>query len=117
MNIYRIYYDWCEGEHEETLLGKEVSKEKFEKDLIKAIRFAKSLIGKKADRENYLGKGYSVECLPEYYEQVIWFLINKNGYIECRFDTRLQYRIDDFSDKITAAKRTEKIEWKEMTGF
>lgn len=69
--IFKIEYNWYEGEHGEIFLGKYVEKEKFEKDLTKAKQFAKSLIGKKVKHQNYLGKGYSVECLPEYYQQII----------------------------------------------
>ena len=91
-NIFKIEYDWYEGEHEETLLGKNIDKKKFEKDLIEAKKFAISLIGNEIKGKNYLGKGYSVECLPEFYEQIIWFLINKKGYIKCNFDENTGYQ-------------------------
>jgi len=94
-NIFKIEYDWYEGGHEEIFIGKNVDKEQFERDLIKAKKFAESLIGKKIKDYNYLGKGYTVECLPEYYEQIIWFLTNKMGYIECYFDEDISYHVDD----------------------
>ncbi len=97
-NIFKIEYDWYEGDHGEIYLGKRVEKEDFEKNLIKAKKFAESLIGKKVKDYNYLGKGYSVECLPEYYEQIIWFLIDKMGYIECYFNNHISYHIDDSSN-------------------
>jgi|GEM_PF-1354371 len=97
-NIFKIEYDWCEGEHEETLLCKNAKREEFEKDLVEARDFARSLLGKKV-KENYLGKGYSVECLPEYYGQIIWFLKNKKGYGECYFDEEIYYGVDDNLDK------------------
>lgn len=93
-NIFKIEYNWCEGEHEETFMEKDVDKDQFERDLIKAKEFAESLMGKEV-KDNYLGKGYSVECLPEYYEQIIWFLTNKMGYIECYFDDNISYHVDD----------------------
>ena len=46
-NLFKIKYTWYEGEYEETSLGKNVKIEEFEKDLIGARDFAKSLIGKK----------------------------------------------------------------------
>jgi len=50
MNIFKLEYDWYEGEHEETLLGKETTEQEFEIDLIKARKFAESLIGNKVKR-------------------------------------------------------------------
>lgn len=94
-NIFKIEYDWHEGEHEETLLGKNAEIEEFEKDILEAKNFAKSLIGKKVENGNYLGKGYSVECLPEYYEQIIWFLVENKGYIECNLNEDIVYSIED----------------------
>lgn len=89
--------DWCEGDHEETFVGKNIDKDQFERGLIKAKEFAESLIGKEV-KNDYLGKGYFVECLPEYYEQIIWFLTDKMGYIKCYFDKNISYRIDDSSN-------------------
>lgn len=115
IRIFRIYYDWYEGEHEETLLGKGVSEEEFEKDMGEAVSFATSLIGKEAEMGDYLGKGYSVECLPEYYEQILWFLTKKKGYINCDFDMKARYQISEgFPDRIIARKRIETLEWKEL---
>ncbi|MBU2638266.1 MAG: hypothetical protein KJ955_04795 [Nanoarchaeota archaeon] len=115
MRIFRIYYDWYEDDHEETLLGKEVTEKEFESDMAEAINFAISLTGKEAERGDYLGKGYSVECLPEYYEQVLWFLTKKKGYIQCNFNMEVQYRIEnDDSKKIIARKRMETLELKEL---
>lgn len=94
-NIFKVEYDWYEEEHEETLLSKNVEREEFEKDLIEAKKFAKSLISKKTEKGDYLGKGYSVECLPEYYEQVVWFLTEKKEYSECNFDEDITYNIND----------------------
>jgi hypothetical protein len=99
MNIFKIEYYWYEDEHEETLLGKNVEREEFEKDLIKAKKFAESLKGKKIKSGKYLGKGYSIECLPEFYEQIIWFFTKKLGYIKCECNLKISYVIDDYSDK------------------
>lgn len=107
-NIFKIEYDWCEGEHEETLLAKDIEREEFEKDLVEGRKFAESLIGKEEIRMNYLGKGYSIECLPEYYEQIIWFLINKKGYIECYFDYDITYSVNDEADKKIGLEKSEK---------
>ena len=76
--IFKISYTWYEGEHRETLLAKSVSAEAFEQDLIQAKQFAQSMFDKKINGGDYLGKGYSVQCLPEYYGQIIWFLVKKN---------------------------------------
>ena len=85
-NIFKIEYHWYEGEHEETLLVKEIEPEKFEEDLMEAKKFAESLIGIEIKDYDYLGKGYSTECLPEFYEQILWYLTNKLGYIYCNHD-------------------------------
>ncbi len=115
-NLFKVEYDWHEGEHAETLLGKNAEREEFEKDLIEARNFAESLIGKNTERGDYLGKGYSVECLPEYYEQVIWFLVEKKGYAECDFDENVNYSIDDSADgkEIQIRKYEEKTETSEL---
>src|SRR3989344_701665 len=111
MNIFKIEYNWYEEDHEETLLGKEVSPEEFEKDLLQAKEFAEGLIGIEINEGEYLGKGYRVDCLPEYYEQIIWFLIQKLGYIICYIDEDIDYTVDDFSDKkISITKSERKIE-------
>ena len=67
MNIFKIEYNWYEGEHWEILLGKDVEAKKFEEDLIKAKEFAESLMGNEIKEGDYLGKGYMVQCLPEFY--------------------------------------------------
>ncbi len=109
MNIFKITYTWYEGEFQETYLGKEIKKDSFEKDLIEAREFAKSLLGVKIENQEYLGKGYSVECLPEFYNQIIWFLIKKKNYVECSLDDS-DYSIDeDFKKKIVIEKLDKKI--------
>ena len=115
LNIFKVEYDWYEGEHEETLLGKSVKREEFEKDIIKAKKFAESLIGKEIKSDKYLGKGYTVQCLPQYYNQIIWFLTEKLGYILCYFDEDICYSIEDFSEneiyvnKIENKRETSKL--------
>tara|TARA_Y100000034_G_C6679721_1_gene298767 strand:- start:207 stop:533 length:327 start_codon:yes stop_codon:yes gene_type:complete len=87
-------YDWYEGEHGEFLIGKSIDPREFKKDLLKAKGFAESLIGKKAE-DNHLGKGYRVECLPEFYEQILWYLTEKLGYIYCNYDGDTIYNVDE----------------------
>ena len=94
-NLFKLEYDWYEGEHEEMLLSKDVELKEFDRDLIESKNFAISLIGKKVENNNFLGKGYAVECLPEFYQQIIWFLINKKGYIKCSFNEDFSYRVED----------------------
>ena len=115
-NVFKIEYDWYEGEHEESLLGKNIEREEFEKDLKEAKKFAVRLIGKKIIDHNYLGKGYNVECLPEFYRQIIWFLKNKKSYIECNFDEDITYEVDDTSgkDKITLTRSEKSVSKKEL---
>ena len=116
VNLYKIEYSWYEDEHEETLLAKNVERKEFEKDLIEARNFAKSLIGKEIKEDNYLGKGYAVECLPEFYDQIIWFLTEKKGYIECYFDKDITYDVGDFGagKNIQLEKREEKTKISEL---
>lgn len=117
MNIFKIEYNWYEGEHEEILLGKEVKHEEFEKDLINAKEFAESLIGKEIEEGEYLGKGYRVSCLPEYYEQIIWFLTEKLGYVVCYYDSDIDYDIDNnFDKKIEITKSERKTERNKLLG-
>ena len=115
INIFKLEYDWYEGEHKEILIGKDTSQEQFEKDLNEAKNFAISLIGKEIKNHDYLGKGYSVECLPEYYEQIVWFLINKKGYAECFYDKDISYSVDDSPDKkISVNKYENKVNQTEL---
>lgn len=79
-NIFKIEYSLYEGEYSEIFLGKTINIKDFEADLIKAKKFAKSLMGKKY---------YCVDCLPEFYQQIIDFLINKLEYIECSLNEEL----------------------------
>jgi hypothetical protein len=116
LNIFKIEYHWYEDDHEETLLAKAIEREDFEKEIIKAKEFAESLRGIEIKDGEYLGKGYRVDCLPEYYEQIIWFLPEKLGYIICHFDERINYSIDDQSDKkLTVTKSEQKIERSALT--
>lgn len=109
-NIFKIEYHWYEGEYDETFLGKNVERKEFEKDLIEAKNFAKSLVGKKIETGDYLSKGYSVECLPEYYQQIIWFLVDKKGYVECSFNEDITYNLnDDFEGNIKLSKYEKSI--------
>ncbi len=114
-NIFKIQYDWYEGEHYETLTGKKVNTEEFEKDLVEAKKFAESLMGKEIKSGEYLGKGYKVECLPEFYEQILWYLTEKLGYIHCCYDEDAYYGVDDDHDKkISITKFEKKIGGKEI---
>ncbi|MBS3167069.1 hypothetical protein J4403_02585 [Candidatus Woesearchaeota archaeon] len=108
MEVFKLEYNWYEGEHEATLLGKKVEREEFEKDLIKSKEFAEKLVGKKIKEGEYLGKGYRVECLPEYYGQVIWFFTQKLDYVELYFDEDISYDLDNFSNKKLLVTRVEK---------
>ena len=109
-NIFKIEYDWYEGEHEETYLGKDIPIEEFEKDLIKAKKFAQSLIGNEIKiGKHYLGKGYTIECLPKYYEQIIWFLEYKLRYIKCDIEKNISYNIDSDNNKIYITKSEKEI--------
>ena len=115
-NIFKIEYYWYEGEHKETLLAKEIEPEKFEEDLIEANKFAESLIGIEIKDYDYLGKGYTVECLPQFYEQIVWFLINKKGYVLCSFDKNTFFRVEDSSNnkKISIIKLKKTIKSNEL---
>lgn len=73
--------------------------------------FAEKLIGKKAKIKNYLGKGYAVECLPEYYEHIIGYLESKLGYVDCCADEDVEFDIDDnaHGNKIIVTKVNKNI--------
>ena len=116
MALFKICYQWYEGEYRESLLGKDVTQETFEKDIDEARKFAQSLLGKEVKEGSYLGKGYSVKCLPEYYYQIIWFLMKKKGYMECSRDEDVEYFIDDGSAEqpIGVEKKVKKIEWRKI---
>jgi len=110
MKIFKIQYNWYEGEYDDALLGKDVEKVEFERDLVKAKDFAISLLGKES-RE--LGKGYRVECRPEYYQQIIWYLEEKLGYVRCWMDDYVYYDVDDNhspEEKISVIKSERKVE-------
>jgi len=107
MEIFKIRYDWYEGDSGETYLGKDINKFEFEEDLKEALIFAKGLIGKKIEDNDYLGEGYRIECLPEFYNQIIWFLINKKGYAECSIDES-EYCVDDDSDEKILINKIDK---------
>ena len=112
INVFKVEYYWYEGEHEEVFLAKGVNGEDFEKDLLEAKDFAEKLKGIKIKEGGYFGKGYRTECLPEFYGQIIWFLINKKEYKECQLNEDISYTIDDDSNKkigITKDERTTKI--------
>ena len=108
LNIFKIEYYWYEEEHEEILLIKDVKREEFEKDLLEAKQFAEKLKGIEIKEGVYLGKGYRIECLPKFYEQIIWFLTEKKGYKKCQFDEDISYVIDDDSNKEINITQTEK---------
>ncbi len=107
-NIFKVEYSWYEGEHEETLLGKEVERDEFERDIIKAKKFAESLLGKVIEKGEYLGKGYRVNCLPEYYAQIVWFLTERLGYIICYSDEEIDYSVDDLSNRKIEINKSER---------
>ena len=107
MKIFKISYTWYEGEFGETYLGKNIDKIQFEKDIKEAKDFAKNLIGKEIKEGDFLGKGYYTECLPEFYHQIIWFLVNKKDYVECFLDDS-DYSIDDDSYKKILVEKIDK---------
>ncbi len=109
-NIFKIEYHWYEGEYSGTFVGKNVDKTDFEKDLIKAKKFAQNLVGKGKKKG-----GYSVDCLPEYYSTIIFYLIDKLKYIKCYIDNELSYNIDDdFDKKIEVTRHEKKIETEKL---
>ena len=55
MQIFKIQYDWYEGEHNETLITKDVEESEFKKDILEAAAFAESLKGTEIKDYNYLG--------------------------------------------------------------
>jgi len=115
-NIFKVQYDWYEGEHWEILIGKAVDVQQFEKDVAEAKQFAEGLRGKKIEKGEYLGKGYRVECLPEFYEQILWYLVEKLGYQYCDYDDDAYYDVDDdIGKKIKVTKVEERIERKEIS--
>ncbi len=107
MEIFKLKYEWYEGDCGEVYLGKDVNQAQFEKDLREAKEFAKSLLGKIVKQGEYLGKGYSVECLPEFYEQVAWFLTNKKGYIRCSLNDS-EYSVEDFHEEKIIIERIDR---------
>ena len=113
-NIFKIEYSWYEGEYEATFLGKWIEQREFEKDLIKAKKFAEGLIGKETKDFDYLGKGYNVECLPEYYNQIIWFLMIKLRYTVCYMNNNLRYNVDSGEDNIQVRREEEKVEREDL---
>jgi hypothetical protein len=115
LNIFKVRYEWYDGDSGETLLAREATKEQFEKDLSQAKEFAENLKGI-ADGP-ILGSGYSTECLPEYYSKIIWFLLEKKGYSECQYNESVDYYVDDHSEtSIGIQKRIKKTEWEKMNG-
>ena len=118
-NIFKIKYVWYEGDERTSYLAKAVTEEQFEKDILKARDFARSLLGKVIkDLKPYLGKGYSVECLPEFYQQIIWYLTEKLGYLECEIDDYITYFVeDDYTSKIDIRKQVKKYEFKILGGI
>ncbi len=112
MRIFKIEYHWYEGEYDYNILVKDVSHKEFEKDLIKAKEFAESIVDNKIKEGDYLGKGYCIVCLPEFYEQIIWYLKNKLNYIDCYFDEYIKYSVsDDMSKKISISRGEKNIKW------
>ena len=108
LNIFKIEYYWYEGDHKETLLVKSTSRNRFEKDLLEAKQFVEKLRGTEIKEGEYLGKGYRIECLPEFYEQIIWFLMKKKGYKECQFNEDISYILDDGLNKKINVTKNEK---------
>lgn len=114
--IFKLQYDWYEGEHEEMLIGKAVEIQQFEKDVIEAKNFAEDLKGKVIEKGQYLGKGYRVECLPAFFEQIAWYLVEKLGYQYCHYDADTHYDVDDdFKKKIKVTKIEKKAERREIS--
>ena len=115
LKIFKIVYQWYEDDYGETFLAKDMAEEEFEKDLTEAKEFAEKLIGIKIKEGSYLGKGYRVECLPEYYEQIIWFLMKKKGYMDCTLNNEIVYFVDDNpTRKISVQKRVQKTVWEDI---
>lgn len=109
LNVFKVEYFWYEGEHEAIFLAKDTKMEEFEKDLLEAKNFADKLKGIEIKEGNYLGKGYRVECLPEFYAQIIWFLTEKKEYKECQLNESISYIIDDNANKEIDITKDEEI--------
>jgi len=94
MQLYKISYDYYEGEHEEILLAKDVETEQFDKDIIEAKDYAQSRIGLKYKKSEYM-KPYNVEYLPEFYQTIADYLQEQKGYIEIHTNDDIHYEVDD----------------------
>ncbi len=82
---------------------------------MKAKKFAESLRGKMINKGEYLGRGYRVECLPEFYAQILWHLTEKQGYTYCYYNADTHYGVDDdINKKIKIAKLEKRIEEREL---
>ena len=87
----------------------------FEKDLKKAKKFAESLVGKVIKNRNYLGKGYHVECLPEYYKQIVWFLTTRLNYVCCNINENTTYNVEDnYRKRIDISRIDKEIKLKQL---
>lgn len=95
LKLYKIEYSWCEGEHQESFVAKDIDREGFLKDLNDAVIFARSLLGKECEMGEWIGKGYSVECLPEYYEQILYYLTTEKGYVDVYYYDWYSYDVND----------------------
>ncbi len=110
MNIFKVKYTWYEDDCGETLVGKDVKQEEFERDLKEARDFATSLMKIEIKEGKWLGKGYSVNCLPEYYETIIWFLLKKKQYVVCYLNHAEFFVDDNFNREIELSRFETKLE-------
>ena len=110
INLFKIEYNWYEGEHEEILLGKAITEEQFEFDLKEAKKYVQSQIGKKDKKSKW-----NVECLPEYYRELLDYLVKKHKYQVCSIDNNISYEVDDnFDKKISITKHKQVINREEL---
>lgn len=113
LNLYKFKYYWCEGEEQTTYLAKNVNESEFLTDLAQALEFANSLRGTELETNKFFeaGKNYGVECLPEYYAQVIYYMTEKLKYYEIDQDDRVEYILDDHTNGLTVQKREETVKF------
>lgn len=107
--INKLEYFWYEGEHWAMLLGKNSDENNFKRDIIKAKKYVESLIRKNEKKKDSSEYNDDMMCLPHFYREIIQYLTEKLGYVQCDYDDRVSYQVDENPLRKISVTKSEQI--------
>ena len=115
MNVFKLNYNWYEGEHGDCLVISSLDVPEFEKLLKEGIEEVSKYQEREAgsDLLNVPPKTFTVRCLPSAYDFLVEYLEEHDCQIAVPFKYASEYYVDDGNehDTFKVQRKDTEIEW------